>query len=256
MQVVIDQMQRELVLKAQPLRIVSLVPSQTEFLFEIGLADRIVGITKFCIHPASAFETTPKVGGTKDLNIDKIKALQPDLIIANKEENEQEQIEELAKHFPVWVSDIATVEDAMHMMQQLGTILEKSEEVAKINQSIQDSFKNLPRVVGKKVLYFIWRKPYMVAGTDTFIHALLQKLGFENAIGKQRYPEITATEIQQLAPDIIYLSSEPYPFKQQHIEELQAICPKVSIQLVDGEMFSWYGSRLQYSAAYFHTLIG
>ncbi len=257
-----DQLGREITLNVgkKHLRIVSIVPSQTEFLFDIGLAENIVGITKFCIHPAEAVKHKSIVGGTKNINIQKIIDLQADIVIANKEENEQSQIEELMKHVSVWISDIYTLEDAYQMMQSLGKLFDKSTEAEELVKMIQTNFLAFnPTREPKKVAYFIWRGPYMLAGENTFINHLLTKMGLINIstdlVNKSRYPEIDEEMLKVLQPNLIYLSSEPYPFKSKHIDELKAICPNAIIQLVDGEMFSWYGSRLKYTAAYMQELI-
>jgi ABC-type Fe3+-hydroxamate transport system substrate-binding protein len=257
-----DQLGREITLNSEKgtLRIVSIVPSQTEFLFDIGLAENIVGITKFCIHPSYAIKEKSIVGGTKNINIQKIIDLKADIVIANKEENEQSQIEELMKLVPVWISDIYTLEDAYQMMLSVGEMFDKGTEAAALVTEIKNSFDYVkPLTTAKKVAYFIWRGPHMLAGQNTFINHLLERMGFENialvCTNKSRYPEINAEELHALQPEIIYLSSEPYPFKEKHLQELQEICPNAQIQLVDGELFSWYGSRLQHSAAYLQSLL-
>lgn len=257
-----DQLGRTITLNFEQdnLKIVSLVPSQTEYLFDIGLAENIVGITKFCIHPADAIKNKTIIGGTKNINIEKILALQPSIVFANKEENEQSQVEELMKHVPVWISDIYTLEDAYQMMLQLGELFDKSIKANVLVSQIRENFLSLPKPTKSiRVAYFIWRGPYMLAGENTFIDFLLQKMGLVNIshelASNSRYPEIEEEVLRNLNPAVIYLSSEPYPFKNKHIEELQAICPEASIQLVDGELFSWYGSRLKYTAAYMQELL-
>ncbi len=263
MYITTDQLGNRYELRSIPKRIVSVVPSQTEFLFSIGLEDDIVGITKFCIHPADKVKQKESVGGTKNLNIEKILSLKPDIIIANKEENEKSQIEELQKHVPVWISDIYTLEDALDMMNDLGRLFNKKEESEQITSQIKATFLQLRSnrlPIKERVAYFIWRKPYMLAGRNTFINFLLeQELGFNNISVElpngERYPNIEKEQLKELSPDRIFLSSEPYPFTDKHIQELQEICPLAKIQLVDGELFSWYGSRLLHSAAYFQDFL-
>lgn len=261
MPIFFDQLNREIKLaEKSELKIVSIVPSQTEFLFDIGLADQIVGITKFCIHPKKYFKSTTKVGGTKTLDIQKIRDLQPDIIIANKEENEKSQIEELEKEFPVYISDIYTLDDSYEMMLSLGEILNKSDESIQLVNQIRESFKNLKQFNNRRVAYFIWREPWMLASKNTFIDHILEISGHLN-VAKElnsdaRYPAIELAELKSLEPFDIYLSSEPYPFKEKHIAELQAEFPMSKIQLVDGEVFSWYGSRLQHTAEYLVTVTG
>jgi len=251
-----DQLNRIINLPAAPKRIISIVPSQTELLFYLGLSDEVIGITKFCIHPADKFNSITKVGGTKKLDMELIKQLNPDLIIANKEENERGQVEELIKHYPVWISDISNLTEALDMIEQVGELVGKREAATRLNNLIKNEFDQLsPPAAKLKVAYFIWRKPYMVAGNGTFINDLLQKCGVTNVFEKDRYPEITADELIAANPDVVFLSSEPYPFKQKHIEEFRELLPNAKIVLVDGEMFSWYGNRLLYAPKYFIELL-
>jgi ABC-type Fe3+-hydroxamate transport system substrate-binding protein len=251
-----DQLNREISLPSIPKRIVSIVPSQTELLFDLGLQDEVIGITKFCIHPKEKVRQVAKVGGTKQLDLEKIKALQPDLIIANKEENERSQVEELMNICPVWVSDIGDLPGAIDMIERVGGLVGKSNEARRIALEITQRFSDLAiRPSGKTIAYFIWRKPYMVAGKGTFIDNMLQKCGLFNAFKLDRYPEISAERLGEANPDVILLSSEPYPFNEKHIHELQAILPRALVKLVDGELFSWYGSRLLQGPAYFEQLM-
>ncbi len=250
-----DQLNNTINLTAYPKRVISLVPSQSELLWDLGLRDELIGITKFCIHPRELFKTVERVGGTKTLDLDKIRALKPDLIIGNKEENEQLQILELQKEFPVWMSDIFTLEDALNMILLVGELVNKSKEAFSINQKIHNSFLEI-NTVSKTVLYLIWNNPYMAAGGNTFIGDMLRRIGLKNVLSNQeRYPQLSMKQIQDLNPEIVFLSSEPYPFKESHIEELQHFSPKSKIVLVDGELFSWYGSRLTKSVVYFNELI-
>jgi len=251
-----DQMGNEILINFPPKRIVSIVPSQTELLFDLGLDQEIVGLTKFCIHPIEKFAARTKVGGTKKLNIDLIKDLKPDLIIGNKEENTQSDIEELAEHFPVWMSDIFTLNDAMKTITQIGELVDREPEAGYLNHLISAGFNDLKTLalqnqIDKKVAYLIWRKPYMAAGKNTFINDVLLANGMTNVIHHERYPTITLEKLKYLNPQLILLSSEPYPFAEKHIEEIQKAIPNVSIKLVDGEMFSWYGSRLVKAVQYF-----
>ncbi len=256
----IDQMGHVLVLNETPKRIVSLVPSQTEFLCDLGLQDQIVGCTKFCIHPASIKKTAKIIGGTKTLNLSIIESLKPDIIIGNKEENEQSQILELSKKYPVWMSDISNLNEAMEMMSKLAAIFQKENEAEKITSIISTQFAGIQALEkSKKVLYLIWKDPYMIAGKQTFIDDLLQHIGLENASEKlpnpNRYPAILESQIIAIQPDHLFLSSEPYPFKEKHLAHFQEILPKTKVQVVDGELFSWYGSRLLKSSAYFNQLL-
>lgn len=251
-------MGREVEISFPPSRIISLVPSQTELLADLGLEDEVVGITKFCIHPIEWFKTKTRIGGTKKVNREKVLELNPDLIVANKEENTKEDIEWLAERFPVWISDIKTLEDALEMIEAVGSITNKEAEAYAISQKIDSSFKVLKANIkhGKRVAYLIWKNPLMAAGRNTFINEMLEAGGFENAIcePESRYPELTDEQLQSLNPEVVFLSSEPFPFKGKHTEELRSKFPKLKFVEVDGELFSWYGSRLLKSAAYFDSL--
>ncbi len=239
-----------------PQRIISVVPSQTELLFDLGLDDEIIGITKFCIHPANKVKGKPTVGGTKTLHLDQIHALQPDLILANKEENSREQIEELQRHYPVHVTDIITLSDALAMICEVGQLVGRAHQADKMVQQIASSFSSLlPLPFPSSVAYLIWRNPYMVAAGDTFIHAMLEAAGFQNAFASHtRYPDVSPDDLRAVNPDLIFLSSEPYPFTEKHIAELQDICPSARVRVVDGEVFSWYGSRLLQTGPYLRNL--
>lgn len=245
----------KLELKHPPKRIISLVPSQTELLFVLGLSEEVIGITKFCIHPSEWFHTKTRIGGTKTVNIELVKSLKPDLIIANKEENTKEDIEQLRLIAPLWMSDIFTLEDALAMIQSIGDLTGKEANALSLINQISANFSQLPKLDNhplKKGAYFIWRDPYMVAGKNTFIDDMLKYCGLENCTFEERYPFWDSTN--EIVPEIILLSSEPYPFKQKHIEELEEMYPDAKVLLVDGELFSWYGSRLIHSPNYFTEL--
>jgi ABC-type Fe3+-hydroxamate transport system substrate-binding protein len=249
----VDQIGHQINLETTPKRIISVVPSQTELLFDLGLTNEVVGITKFCIHPNSWFKIKTRVGGTKTLNVEKIKQLNPDLIIANKEENTKEQIEELQQLFPVWTSDIRNLSDSIEMIKQVGLITNTKEKAEEVVATIEHDFDILSSIKKqpKSTLYFIWREPYMSVGENTFIHDVMKRAGFVNALDtKENYPVITFEQIKIINPQLILLSSEPYPFKEKHIEELKKCCTDAQVILVDGEMFSWYGSRLTKSVQY------
>ncbi len=235
----------------QPNRIISLVPSQTELLYDLGLEKEVIGITKFCIHPNEWFRTKTRIGGTKNINVTKIQALQPTLIIANKEENVQEQVEAIAKFCPVIVTNISTLIDALSMIELLGSITQTQSKAQILMQSIQQNFEQV-QPVQKSVAYLIWKEPYMTVGGDTFISNILQECGLNNVFSNQhRYPITTIEELQMLQPNYVFLSSEPYPFKEKHVQHLQEQLPNSTILMVDGEMFSWYGSRLEKFTNYF-----
>jgi len=259
MPVIVDQMNRAVDLPVTPKRIISIVPSQTELLFDLGLDEKIVGITNFCTHPGDKVKSKTKVGGTKKLNIELIKELNPDLIIANKEENDQAHVEELIKYFPVWISDINNLQSAVEMINGVGDVLGCKTQAEKLSYLIIHQFGQLkPSPLKLRVAYLIWRKPYMVAGSDTFINSMLQQCGFSNAFNLSRYPEVNNEMLINVNPDLVFLSSEPYPFAQKHIAEFKVILPNAKIMLVDGEMFSWYGSRMllapDYMSGFINTL--
>jgi len=240
-----------------PKRIVSLVPSQTELLFDLGLEAETVGITKFCVHPQNWFKTKERIGGTKTVNIDKIHQLKPDIINANKEENVQEQVEALAEDYPVWLTDVYDLEDALQMIADIGMLTGKNESALSLIDRISMAFKSVQQIKPPvKTAYLIWQKPYMTIGGDTFINDMLLQCGFENIFSnKTRYPEASVAQLQTANCQLLLLSSEPYPFKQKHIDELSSQLPRTKIILADGEFFSWYGSRMLHSPAYFKQLI-
>ncbi len=257
--IVTDQLGNTITLNYPPKRIVSLVPSQTELLFDLGLDKELVGITHFCIHPESKVTAKTRIGGTKKVDIQMIRSLKPDLIIANKEENERADVEALAIDFPVWVSDVSTLEDASDMISNLGLITDRSPEATYLNYMIAAGFRDLQHLAVEKginlnVLYIIWKKPYMAAGRGTFIDDVLQRIGLNNVVNTSRYPVLEDEDFNALKPALVFLSSEPYPFSSKHLAEFQKIYPKSRVMLVDGEMFSWYGSRLLKSIEYLFYL--
>ena len=256
-----DHLGRTISIDNTPKRIISLVPSQTELLYALGLEAEVVGITKFCVHPPSWFRSKTRIGGTKNINPGIIDSLRPDLIIANKEENRQDQVEALATRYPVWISDIDTLPAALDMIRTIGRLTGKSPRADQLAEKIDRRFTALagasphPVADRPRTAYFIWRKPWMVAGGDTFIHDMLQRCGFDNIFHDQpRYPSITLDALPAADCNLILLSSEPYPFKQHHIDEIRTTLPHAAIRLVDGELFSWYGSRLLEAPAYFQAL--
>jgi len=252
-----DQTGYEVNLALPPSRIISLVPSQTELLYELGLEKEVAGITKFCIHPAYWFRTKPRIGGTKSIHLDKIVGLGPDLVIANKEENVREQVEAIRELVPVWTSDVSNLETALDMILGIGELVGKKAEASVLANEIRNRFIRLRRVASPlKTTYLIWKNPYMTVGRDTFIFDMLNSCGFDLIWPDYvRYPEISIADLKAAVPDLVLLSSEPYPFKQKDLDELQEILPATQIRLVDGEYFSWYGSRMKKAPDYFQNLI-
>ena len=255
----IDQLNRTITLDKPLKKIISLVPSQTELLFDLGLNDEVTGITKFCVHPTTWFQTKTKIGGTKQLKIDLIEKLNPDLIIGNKEENQKDQLEYLMQRWPVWVSDIKTLEDAISMIRSIGGITGKKSAAENIINNITTAFDKLvnatPVIKPGKAAYLIWNDPIMCAGTDTFISDMMMRCGFENVLHDARYPVVTIEQMKEINPAYILLSSEPFPFTITHSEYFQKLFSDAKIILVDGEYFSWYGSRLIKAPDYFSSLL-
>ncbi len=247
-----DQIGEKIELNSSPKRIVSLVPSQTELLYDLALNEEVIGITKFCIHPAAWQIQKAKIGGTKNINVSKIRDLHPDLIIANKEENYKEDIHALREYCPVYTSDIQTLDHSYRMITDIGILTDRKSKAEEIIQTIQTRFEHFkPGFKSLRVAYLIWQNPVMVAGGETFIHHLLESAGMINVFGHlSRYPEVSFKDLQEQAPEIILLSSEPYPFNEKHISDFQLCVPKCKLALVNGEMFSWYGSRLQFVPGY------
>jgi ABC-type Fe3+-hydroxamate transport system substrate-binding protein len=246
-----DQLNRKVEIPAAPQRIVSLVPSLSELLWDLGLQQQLAGITKFCIHPNEMFRTVTRVGGTKKVNIDVVEKIQPDLIIGNKEENTREDIEKLEKKFPVLMTDINTFDEAINAIALIGEITGKQTEANHLITEIRNEFSSFKKQQhAPKVIYLIWKDPYMAVGTHTFIHDMLWQTGMANKITEERYPEITLEKIKQLAPEILILSTEPFPFTNSDVDFFRKELPQSKIWLADGEMFTWYGSRMKKLPAY------
>lgn len=239
------------------MRIISLVPSITELLFDLGLGKDIVGRTKFCIHPKDKVSSIPQIGGTKNVRVDKVLALDPTHIIANKEENTKDQIQQLQAHCNVLVTKISDYPQALAAIHEIGIFTDSQSPTNLMVAKIEEAFSTLHPVNSRlSVCYLIWRRPYMTIGADTFIHDMLYRCGLHNIYGDYtRYPEVAIDDLIMRQPDLMFLSSEPYPFKNQHIAELQNVLPDTKILLVDGEYFSWYGSRMIPAVGYFSNLI-
>lgn len=256
-----DQIGAQHGFETTPKRIVSLVPSQTELLYDLGLEDQIVGITKFCVHPVHFKSTKTIVGGTKQVKVETIAALQPDIIICNKEENTLEMVTQLRAICPVWVTHIQTVEDNLQTIHDLGQLFNKRTEaqkwIDKINFALNDFSKCIQDKPVKKVAYFIWANPHMVAGNSTYINTLLQLNRLDNIYANKpgRYPEVELKKIRlEGDPDYVFLSSEPFPFKDEHAFEIGRYTHHAKTVFVDGEFFSWHGTRLFKALEYFKLL--
>lgn len=254
-----DQLNRNLQINTTPKRIISLVPSQTELLVDLGLEASIVGVTKFCVHPKPLRRSKTVIGGTKQVNVDKIKDLKSDIILCNKEENTKEMIAELETIAPVHISNIYNLKDCFELISMYGAIFQVEKKASNLISTIEaerDRFERQTEIDTKlKVAYFIWKKPWMVAAADNFINVMINEAGFINVFeDENRYPEIHLDHSKLEAADCIFLSSEPFPFKEEHVLELKLKFPEKTIRVVDGELFSWYGSRLLKSYNYFKTL--
>jgi ABC-type Fe3+-hydroxamate transport system substrate-binding protein len=264
-----DQLDRVIALDDLPLRIISLVPSQTELLVDLGLKDRLVGITRYCIHPKELIDEVEVVGGTKKIVQSRIIEAQPDLIICNKEENTQDIVSFCDTVAPVYVSDVSTLENALDMIRDVGVLTGASFKAKSLARNIGQAFKQLSKPDQiKRALYLIWKEPYMAVGGDTFINDMLEKAGFDNVCKEmERYPEFTMDQMVELQPDVIFLSTEPYPFKASDKKlfyqpflmapSINPVKPNIDPKVIvaDGEMFSWYGSRLLQAPAYFKKLL-
>ena len=227
------------------MKIISTVPSITELLADLGLDKETIGITKFCVHPKQWYKSKTRIGGTKALDLDKINALNPTLIIANKEENVKEQIENLKENFEVMVTDIKSPEDNLDLITELASKTDKRMTGLRLRNELNEAILSLQPKHLKTCAYLIWQKPYMTVGGDTYINSVLEKCGFVNVFEDElRYPDTCIRELRELKPEYILLSSEPFPFRKKQLDAIQLLLPDSKVLLVDGEVFSWYGTRL------------
>lgn len=251
-------------LRTPPERIVSLVPSTTETLAALGLSDRIVGVTRFCVHPQPWVRSVAKVGGTKDVDASRVAALEPDLIVGNCEENTREIFAALEPIAPLWAPLPRTVDEALVDLLDLGAICGAGgaarswhDRILAARQAAHAASAARPRFT---YAWMIWRRPWMAAGPDTFTASLLDELGGSNILdeGEARYPQLTPSQLAEAAPDRILLSSEPFPFKPRHAEELAEATgiPTSHIHLVDGELGTWHGVRLAHAFEQVERVIG
>jgi iron complex transport system substrate-binding protein len=247
-----DHLERKITLSHLPKRIISLVPAITETMYHLGLENTIVGRTRFCIFPEEKVQKAKNIGGTKDIKLDRIHELKPDLIIAEKEENTKEIVETLEQHYPVFVFEVQNIPDVYRMINDLGIITNRKEEAIQMINEIKNKFDTLANVNGKRAAYVIWKKPYMVVGKDTYIQSILERIGFVNPFVSfnGRYPVITEEDFLHAEIDYIFLATEPYPFREKHLEEFQTLVKKAKPMIVDGEMF-WYGVKMIQAADYF-----
>lgn len=252
MKKIIDHLGRELSYSFPPKRIVSFCPAITETMYHLHLENEVVGRTRFCVHPQPQVNEAINVGGTKDLKMDRIHDLQPDLIIAEKEENTKEMVAELEEHYPVFVFEIQTYDDALRMIRDVGQITDRTSEASNMVSQISTQFMELPRMNNVRIAYVIWQNPYMVVGKNTYIQSLLHKMGFTNPFThfEGRYPAITEDDLRKAELDYLFLATEPFPFRDQHIQKFSNLLPDTIPMIVDGEMF-WYGAKMIEAATYF-----
>ena len=232
-----------------PRRIVSLVPSTTETLFALGLGPRVVGVTRFCVHPNEQLTGLPRVGGTKDVDPERVRALDPDWIVGNCEENSREIFAALQDIAPIWAPLPKDPESALQDLRDTGALAHVPDAAEVWVTRIQTA-RDVARAHATPFTYawLIWRRPWMAAGGDTFTSALLAELGGTNVFASHdaRFPEITAQELATAAPDRVLLSSEPFPFKAKHRDELAQATglPAERFRFVDGELGTWHGVRM------------
>lgn len=233
-------------------RIVSLVPSWTETLFHFGFDAEVVGVTRWCVHPKELVERVPKVGGTKDPDVARIVELKPDLVVANHEENRQEDVEALQRAgLHVWVSDVRSVDDSLRETLRLGELTGKADAAAALVARIEATLVDLrARRPAEPVPVFvpIWRKPWMTITRDTYAHDVLAHAGARNvfADAEGRYPERAPDAARAAGAQAALLPTEPYPFheKPQAADEVVAAgFPRERVGIVDGEALTWYGAR-------------
>jgi len=236
-----------------PKRIVCLVPSITELLYDLGLADQVCGRTKFCIFPNQGFPNAKIIGGTKNVHVDKVLDLKPDLVIANKEENVKDQVMALAEATNVFTTIVRNSKEALDMISDIGKITGKADEAQSMIQQFtreKSEFKDRRTL---SMVYLIWQEPYMTVGGDTFISAFMEDFGFINCFKESnRYPEVSISDIREKNPDVVLLSSEPFPFAEKHQKEINEISG-IKTLLIDGSICSWYGSRMLKAQDFFKT---
>jgi ABC-type Fe3+-hydroxamate transport system substrate-binding protein len=253
-----DHLDRNVTLVDSPQRIVCLCPSLTETLFAIGAGDRVVGRTRYCIHPEAGVADVATVGGTKKVDVEAVAALEPDLVIAEKEENTQAEVDALGSRWPVFVTDVVDFSSALRAVEDLGELVGCARAASRLTERIRAKFDLIqPLSPPIRAAYFIWRHPTRTAGGETYINAVLGRCGFENVCAgiAGRYPEVTIESLLDLGVALVLLSSEPFPFDEGHAREMKGLLPGVEVITVDGEMFCWYGARMIRAAEYLRGLV-
>lgn len=246
------------------MKIVSLCPSLTELVFDLGRGDDLLAITRWCVHPAEGVASIEKVGGTKDPDVERIAALEPDVILMNREENRVEDAELLmAAGLECHVTMPTTVAETAEMVRSIGEAVERAAAAEAIAREIEVRAELVRSQVADQAsvrfAYLIWRKPWMAVNSDTFAHALLALGGGVNvfADSEGRYPEIEMEELARAEPDLVLLCTEPFPFAEHHVAELAELSglPPERIRIADGEYLSWHGSRTPDGIDYAASLI-
>ncbi len=253
-----DDLKREVTLASHPERIVSLCPSITETLVKLGLSSKLAGRTDYCYRPEEEVEHIPRLGGPKDIRIEELKEIAPQLIIAVREENSQEQINTLQERFPVFVFDVTTYSQALDMINKLGELTGKEDNAVEMAHEIDQAFAQIPQLTTPlSFLYLIWKDPLMAAGKRTYINSILAAHGFVNCLDSfiQRYVTLNIEVFKKLSFDLALLPCEPYEFTEEDRKDVLAFFPHSDVRLVDGEAFSWYGYRMLSAASYLKELI-
>lgn len=249
----------------RPERIVCLVPSLTESLFALGLGDRVVGVTDYCVHPARELRGVPRVGGTKTPDLSAVRALAPDLVIANREENRRRDVQGLeAAGIPVWVTYPRTVREGADLLAELATLGSSPEALDRVVEPVRravDEALAAPRRDGPRVFCPIWRGPWMAVGGDTYAHDLITLCGGLNVFGglsERRYPRVREEDILAAQPELVLLPDEPYAFGPQDAAELRSwpmpAARSGRIHVIDGTLVSWYGARISRAIATLRSL--
>ena len=233
----------------RPVRIVSLCPSTTETLIDFGLAAQLVGVTRFCIHPADIVRGIEKVGGTKNPDLDRIRALRPDLVLFNEEENRKDDYDRLRGDVKVDATIVRRVQDVPAHLRHLGRLTGTEAQAQARAEQVEAARARLARArtsaTGFRYAYLIWRRPYMAVGGDTYVSDLFAEAGGKNVFegAKDRYPEIDVAGLRAARPEVVFLSDEPFPFKPKHAAELTVEAPELRTQLIGGDDCCWHGVR-------------
>ncbi|MCX6118501.1 MAG: helical backbone metal receptor [Proteobacteria bacterium] len=243
------------------MRIVSLVPSLTHLICEVGLRDYLVGCTNFCVDPPGLYRSVALIGGTKDPDLLQIQKLNPTHILANKEENNLQDIQFCSKigrlfdYSPTSINEVPTMFDELAETLELPDLFDAMKN--KLTSEIA-SLKGRKNRGSKSFIYLVWKNPLMAAGPSTYISSILEAAGFKNIIddSSSRYPKLSIQDIQNLKPEVVFLSSEPYPFRQRDKMDMIIHIPEsTSMEFIDGKLMSWFGARSANALSYVRTLL-